>query len=180
MSHDRASEYWHGGQSHLHDPINCPECYMEDVAKNSSNTKYYGTERLAMLEKDTIERKPGKFTGPKTRRIQHGQDPVTYDPFGIKNATKLQKTPILQTLDDDFGFSAVSAEDVVAVVEANPKNVKMSMIKIFDKINPLLRKLEDNPDKDYIHWPNRQERIRQFREDLQTLIKEEAMKYGKE
>lgn len=82
--------------------------------------------------------------------------------------------------DDDFGFSAVNAEDVVAVIEANPKNVKMSMIKIFDKINPLLKKLEDNPDKDYIHWPNRQERIRQFREDLQMLIKEEAETYGKE
>lgn len=83
-------------------------------------------------------------------------------------------------LEDDFGFSAVSAEDVVAVVEANHRNAKRSMIKIFDKINPLLRKLEDNPDKDYIHWPNRQERIRQFREDLMTLIKEEAETYGKE
>lgn len=82
--------------------------------------------------------------------------------------------------DDDFGFSVVNAEDVIAVIEANPRNVKISMIKIFDKINPLLRKLEDNPDKDYIHWPNRQERIRQFREDLQTLIKEEAETYGKE
>jgi hypothetical protein len=120
MSHDRASEYWHGGQSHGFDPL-CPECIEEMRAK-------------------------GKAT----------------------------------MADDDFGFSAVNAEDVVAVIEANPKNVKMSMIKIFDKINPLLKKLEDNPDKDYIHWPNRQERIRQFREDLQTLIKEEAETYGKE
>lgn len=94
--------------------------------------------------------------------------------------TKYYGTERAAMLEDDFGFSAVSAEDVVAVVEANPRNVKKSMIKIFDKINPLLRKLEDNPDKDYIHWPNRQERIRQFREDLQTLIKEEAETYGKE
>lgn len=157
MSHDRASEYWHGGQSHGFDPW-CQECIEEK-------------RKMSKAEK------PGKAD---SRRIQVGQSPSTYDPFGTKSKASFPKFNTDSSMTDDFGFSAVSVEDVTATVEPTSKNVKNSMIIVFDKINPLLRKLEDNPEKDYIHWPNRAERIKRFREELMTLIEEEANTYGKE
>jgi hypothetical protein len=81
---------------------------------------------------------------------------------------------------NDFGFSAVSEEELESV-----QNVETILLEYDKKINalqdrldgvysaiiPLLKHLKDNPDKDYIYWPNRLDKISEFEEKLLGLYK---------
>lgn len=61
--------------------------------------------------------------------------------------------------DFDFGFSAVSEHEM-----ADTKLEKM-----FNLILPLLNNLKANPEKAYIHWPNRVEKIDEFIVELNKI-----------
>ena len=78
----------------------------------------------------------------------------------------------------DFGFSAVdeseleSLQKATAEVEeatATASTYEEKLNKLYNAIVPLLTNLKKNPEKDYIYWPNRLEKIEQF-EDLISLI----------
>jgi|Laugresbdmm110dd_1035094.scaffolds.fasta_scaffold00086_3 hypothetical protein len=63
-------------------------------------------------------------------------------------------------LSNDFGFTAVHESDVAdpLISEANQtadSKVKEKLASVEKLILPLLVNLMKNPDKDYIHWPNR-------------------------
>lgn len=70
-------------------------------------------------------------------------------------------------LDDDFGFSAISAEEYEAKIktaaEASEdyvsdivsKEYKEKLEQLEKIILPFLQKLKDTGDKEYIYWPNR-------------------------
>lgn len=63
----------------------------------------------------------------------------------------------------DFGFSAVT--DDVIKVESSTKAERM-----FKMIMPLLNNLlKDSETSEYIHWPNRKEKIESFIEKLKTV-----------
>ena len=64
--------------------------------------------------------------------------------------------------DDDFGFSLVSEE------ELNSGDNKLEELRAL--IMPLLKNLMANPEKDYIYWPNRAEKIEQFIQKLDYVI----------
>jgi hypothetical protein len=64
--------------------------------------------------------------------------------------------------DDDFGFSLVSEE------ELNSGDNKLEELRAL--IMPLLKNLMANPEKDYIYWPNRAEKIEQFIQKLDRVI----------
>lgn len=68
----------------------------------------------------------------------------------------------LEYLDmaDDFGFTAVHESDVLepvisAVSASADIETKQKLSSVEKLILPLLVNLMKNPDKDYIHWPNR-------------------------
>jgi hypothetical protein len=68
----------------------------------------------------------------------------------------------LEYLDmtDDFGFTAVHENDVLdpvisAVSASADIETKQKLASVEKLILPLLVNLMKNPDKDYIHWPNR-------------------------
>jgi hypothetical protein len=68
----------------------------------------------------------------------------------------------LEYLDmtDDFGFTAVHENDVLdpvisAVAASADIETKQKLASVEKLILPLLVNLMKNPDKDYIHWPNR-------------------------
>lgn len=68
--------------------------------------------------------------------------------------------------DDDFGFSAISAEEYqsqilkAAETAAAPiEEYKERLLKLEKMILPFLEKLRDTGDKEYIHWPNRKPTI---------------------
>lgn len=72
----------------------------------------------------------------------------------------------MNDLDDDFGFSAISAEDYEARItkaaqqaSAPIEEYKKRLQDLEKMILPFLEKLRDTGDKEYIYWPNRKEVI---------------------
>jgi hypothetical protein len=81
--------------------------------------------------------------------------------------------------DDDFGFSAVSEEELkkyenelkAAVDETTTTAVELEdrLAKLYSAIMPLLNNLEKNPEKEYILWPGRDKKIKLFRTKLKNI-----------
>jgi len=78
----------------------------------------------------------------------------------------------------DFGFTAVDETELEAVQkisqEVQTKQVETEstqekLDKLFNAITPLLNNLKANPEKDYIYWPNRIEKVEQFETFLQKI-----------
>ena len=83
-------------------------------------------------------------------------------------------------LDFDFGFTAVDEEELEAVQKVNKKaeesqstatSVQDKLDKLFNAIVPLLTNLKKNPEKEYILWPNRLEKVEQFEDHIQKIYK---------
>tara|TARA_B100000131_G_scaffold277287_1_gene281027 strand:- start:541 stop:819 length:279 start_codon:yes stop_codon:yes gene_type:complete len=83
-------------------------------------------------------------------------------------------------LDFDFGFTAVDEEELEAVQKVNKKaeesqstatSVQDKLDKLFNAITPLLTNLKKNPEKEYILWPNRLEKVEQFEDHIQKIYK---------
>lgn len=86
----------------------------------------------------------------------------------------------VQEIDFDFGFTAVDEQELDAVqtvttqVEAATTEVEKlqeKINKLRNAIEPLLKNLEANPDKAYIHWPDRPAKVKQFRTMLDGIVK---------
>jgi|TARA_R110000822_G_scaffold48453_8_gene127625 phage-related protein len=80
----------------------------------------------------------------------------------------------------DFGFTVVSEEELEAVQKANEavKSVTSSVTdaqikldKLFNAVQPLLTNLKKNPEKDYIYWPNRLDKVESFEDHIQDIYK---------
>lgn len=75
----------------------------------------------------------------------------------------------------DFGFTAVDEDELSAVQEAKTTLTQVSstaettqetLDRLYNAIVPLLTNLKKNPEKEYILWPNRTEKIEQFEAKL--------------
>jgi len=75
----------------------------------------------------------------------------------------------------DFGFSAVDEDELTAVQEAKTTLTQVSstaettqerLDRLYNAVMPLLTNLKKNPEKEYILWPNRTEKIEQFEAKL--------------
>lgn len=84
----------------------------------------------------------------------------------------------MATDDFDFGFSLVDADELEAVqvvraqVEQTTNEALSTQEKVdtlFNMIMPLLNHLQANPEKEYIYWPNRVERVEAFRDKLSAV-----------
>ena len=80
----------------------------------------------------------------------------------------------------DFGFTAVDEEELVAVQKINKKaeaskteasSAQTKLDKLYNAITPLLNNLKKNPEKEYILWPNRLEKVEQFEDHIQKIYK---------
>jgi hypothetical protein len=56
--------------------------------------------------------------------------------------------------DFDFGFTAVDFDPTAVQAEVDETKSKLQQVEAL--ILPLLNNLMKNPEKEYIHWPNRQ------------------------
>ena len=86
--------------------------------------------------------------------------------------------------DEDFGFSIVSEEELKEQeellrkkVEEQSKIVQKTSADLTDKLHglrdmilPLLNNLTKDPDKSYIFWPNRSEKIKEFIKKIDAYI----------
>jgi len=80
----------------------------------------------------------------------------------------------------DFGFTAVDESELEAVqalgatakeVEAAASSTQEKLDALYNAIVPLLNNLKKNPEKEYILWPNRLEKVEQFETHLQSIYK---------
>jgi len=73
----------------------------------------------------------------------------------------------------DFGFTAVNEEELEAVqkVSVAASSTEERLHNLYNAIMPLLNNLKQNPEKDYILWPNRLEKVVQFESHLQSIYK---------
>ena len=80
----------------------------------------------------------------------------------------------------DFGFTAVD-EDELEVVQKQTQKLESTsgkaeeledkLNKLYNSILPLLSNLKKNPEKDYIYWPKRTEKVEAFEELIAGIIK---------
>ncbi len=75
----------------------------------------------------------------------------------------------------DFGFTAVDETELKVVqdaareaeVIANTANdAQLKLDALFNAVQPLLNNLKANPEKEYILWPNRVQRVEAFEAKL--------------
>jgi hypothetical protein len=78
----------------------------------------------------------------------------------------------------DFGFTAVDESELEAVqalgatakeVESKASTTQDKLDRLFNAIVPLLNNLKKNPEKEYILWPNRLEKVEEFEDHLQDI-----------
>lgn len=80
----------------------------------------------------------------------------------------------------DFGFTAVDENELEAVQQASSvvqqsnqsvEQLEQKIDRLYNAVIPLLTNLKKDPHKEYILWPNRTEKIEQFEEHLQSILK---------
>lgn len=71
----------------------------------------------------------------------------------------------------DFGFTAVTEEELetVQIASMTASDAQDRLDKLFNAIQPLLTNLKKNPDKEYILWPNRLEKVEAFEDIIQDI-----------
>jgi len=81
----------------------------------------------------------------------------------------------------DFGFTAVDENELEAVQKATTQITQVAstadatqekLDKLYNAIAPLLNNLKANPEKEYILWPNRVEKVEQFEQILYNIYSE--------
>jgi len=79
----------------------------------------------------------------------------------------------------DFGFTAVDENELEAVQKASTtaqsatQSVEQLEAKVNDLYNavlPLLTNLKKNPEKEYIHWPNRVKKVEEFETYISKIV----------
>ena len=90
----------------------------------------------------------------------------------------------MSKIDNDFGFSLVSEAELKAHEEMLKKKVEeqskvvakatteaqTKLETLRDMIMPLLNNLAKDPDKEYILWPNRAEKIQAFIKKVNDFV----------
>lgn len=80
----------------------------------------------------------------------------------------------------DFGFTLVDENELEAVQQAQATvtatsstadETQAKLDKLYNAIQPLLNNLKANPEKEYILWPNRTDKIEQFETHIQSIYK---------
>lgn len=78
----------------------------------------------------------------------------------------------------DFGFTAVDEDELDAVqsFDVVKQNLSSSLEEAQDRLNnlynaiqPLLNNLKANPEKEYILWPNRLQKVEAFSDHLDKI-----------
>ena len=80
----------------------------------------------------------------------------------------------------DFGFTFANEDELEVVQQAQQTvtqnttaviSTQEKLDKLFNAIQPLLNNLKQNPEKEYILWPNRLSKIEQFETHIQNIYK---------
>ena len=78
----------------------------------------------------------------------------------------------------DFGFTVVDETELEIVKRKSEETTKAEdyiittqnkLDSLYNAIQPLLQNLKKNPEKEYILWPNRIEKVDQFEDHLRKI-----------
>lgn len=78
----------------------------------------------------------------------------------------------------DFGFTAVDEDELQSVqsattaakaIEDEYKSAQERLDNLYNAIVPLLNNLKKNPEKEYILWPDRLNKVEQFEDYIQKI-----------
>ena len=78
----------------------------------------------------------------------------------------------------DFGFTVVDESELEAVkktqdtandAEQLATTTQDKLDKLYNAITPLLNNLKKNPEKEYILWPNRVDKVEEFEDHLRKI-----------
>ena len=86
--------------------------------------------------------------------------------------------------NEDFGFSAVSEDELKALEKRLAEDVKQKskqlediettykgkLEQLYKAVMPLLHNLAANPEKEYIYWPNRTEKVKGFIDRVNAIV----------
>lgn len=86
--------------------------------------------------------------------------------------------------DFDFGFSAVSEDELKAIereleskvaiqekqLQQVSKTYEEKLNTLYKMVIPLLNNLAKDAEKDYIYWPNRQKKMQEFIKKVEALV----------
>lgn len=81
--------------------------------------------------------------------------------------------------DFDFGFTAITEDELSSVEtskkiieenEATTEELRNRLLELYSAVIPLLDNLRANPEKEYILWPNRVEKIDKFETKLAEIL----------
>lgn len=86
----------------------------------------------------------------------------------------------IENFEDDFGFSTVDTVEIQGYNQSEIDSLKLEnedLNRRLDKmqvaINKLLTNLSKNPEQELIKWPNRLEKINEFKQKLDRIRKGE-------
>lgn len=71
-------------------------------------------------------------------------------------------------MNDDFDFGFTTVDSATVAKDSQKDKIK----KMYTLVSNLLDNLAKNPEKDTIYWPNRVEKIDQFRKKLDAFLDE--------
>lgn len=73
----------------------------------------------------------------------------------------------------DFGFTAVDEDELDAVVETTKAatSYEERLDKLYNAVIPLLNNLKKNPEKEFLKWPNRLEKVEQFETHITNIYR---------
>jgi|TARA_R100000081_G_C4742997_1_gene130008 hypothetical protein len=76
---------------------------------------------------------------------------------------------------EDFGFTAVNENELdvakaASSASSSAKEQEEKLKKLYNAIKPLLANLKQNPEKEYILWPNRIGVIEKFEAHLADIV----------
>jgi len=85
----------------------------------------------------------------------------------------------MSDLDFDFGFTAVDENELETVQQLSQQTqdstqtvqqLEEKINKLYNAIQPLLTNLKKNPEKEYIYWPNRTDKIKGFIDRVNSIV----------
>ena len=73
----------------------------------------------------------------------------------------------------DFGFTAVDVSELETVqLQKNAAtSIEERLDALYNAVIPLLTNLKKNPEKEYIFWPNRIDKVEQFETHLLKIYR---------
>jgi hypothetical protein len=114
------------------------------------------------------------YISPPIWIIDYIKEPLLCQPFFYINTNHMDNTIF------DFGFTLVDEDELEAVqhIKAEAEAINESSFDLQDRldnlynaIQPLLNNLKSKPEKEYILWPNRLEKIEEFETHIQNIYK---------